>query len=134
MSITFTPDLETGMPNIDEQHKELFKRINDVVKCGAASAEKAETEKTLVFLGDYIVEHFTDEEILQRDSGYPKYDWHRGQHEGYIAEFRKLQREYEKNGPSLDFAMHLNKSVIEWIIRHIRSADKELGAYVNSKS
>ena len=134
MSITFTPDLETGMPNIDEQHKELFKRINDVVKCGAASVEKAETEKTLVFLGDYIVEHFTDEEKLQRDSGYPQYEWHRGQHEGYVSEFRKLQREYVKNGPSLDFTMHLNKSVIEWIVKHIRSADKELGAYVNSRN
>jgi hemerythrin len=133
MAISFTTDLETGVGKIDEQHKELIKRISDVVSTGAASAEKAETDKIIQFLGDYIIEHFTDEEKLQKDSGYPKYEWHKGLHEEYVGNFNRLKEEYAKNGPSISFSMQLNKSIIDWIVRHIRTVDKELGAFINGK-
>jgi len=133
MAINFTSDLETGVSKIDDQHRELIGRINDVVTIGGASTEKAETDKILQFLGDYIIEHFADEEALQRSSGYPKYEWHKGLHKEYIANFETLKAEYAKNGPSIDFSMHLNKLIIDWIMKHIRTVDKELGAFINGK-
>jgi len=134
MAINYTPDLDTGVTKIDEQHRELIKRINDVVSIGAASSEKAETDKFLRFLGDYIIEHFSDEEKLQQSSGYPKYEWHKGLHKEYIDNFNSLKEEYAKNGPSITFSMHLNKSIIDWIMKHIRTVDKELGAFINGKA
>ena len=65
MAINFTSDLETGVSKIDDQHRELIGRINDVVTIGGASTEKAKTDKILQFLGDYIIEHFADEEALE---------------------------------------------------------------------
>ena len=131
MKIDFTPELVTGMPEVDDQHKELIRRINDVVSSGEASSSKEETDRLIRFLGDYIVEHFEEEEKLQRKSGYPKCEWHHGLHQEYIAEFKKLQDEYAKNGPSLNFTMDLNNSIIGWIVRHIRTVDRELGEFVN---
>jgi hemerythrin len=98
--IKFTSDLETKVSKIDEQHKELFDRINKVIALGEGSVTQEETEKTLNLLGDYISEHFRDEEELQRTSGYPQYEWHRGQHKLYVDSFRTLKSEYHKNGPS----------------------------------
>ena len=43
----------------------------------------------------------------------------------------KLKAEYAHNGPSAAFTLYLNKSIIEWIVTHIRSADKELGKFLN---
>ncbi|MCL2617038.1 MAG: hemerythrin family protein [Defluviitaleaceae bacterium] len=131
--VNFTPDLETHVPKIDNQHKELFKRINEVVAMGAKSVNKEETDKTLVLLGDYIKEHFRDEEELQKKSGYPKYEWHRDQHKQYIDSFNKLKAEYTKNGPSAMFTLQLNKSIIEWIVKHIKHVDIELGKFINQK-
>lgn len=129
--INFTPDLETKVPKIDRQHKELFKRINEVISLGANSFSKDETDKTLRMLGDYIIEHFSDEEKIQLESKYPKYNEHKAQHTQYIASFNELKQEYSRNGPSAAFTLQLNKSVIDWIVKHIRSSDKELGRYLN---
>ncbi|MCL2839289.1 MAG: hemerythrin family protein [Defluviitaleaceae bacterium] len=132
--VKFTPDLETKVSQIDTQHKELFKRINDVVAMGMKSVSKEETDKTFKFLGDYINAHFRDEEALQRKSGYPKYDWHRDQHKQFVEAFNKLKLEYNQNGPSAAFTLQLNKSIIDWIVKHIRHVDIELGKFLNEKS
>ena len=129
--IKFTPDLETKVPKIDAQHKELFKRINDIVAMGVKAVNKEETDKTFKLLSDYITEHFRDEEELQRKSGYPKYEWHREQHKLFVDSFKNLKQEYDKNGASAAFTLQLNKSIIDWIVKHIRHVDIELGKFLN---
>lgn len=124
-------DMETGVKKIDDQHRELIARVNAVNALGAKSVSKEETMKTLTFLGDYIEKHFRDEEELQRKSNYDKYEWHRGQHQHYIGEFKKLKQEFEKNGPSAKFTLDLNNSIVTWIVRHIKTVDKELSKYLN---
>ncbi len=130
--ITLTKDMEVGVPKIDAQHKELINRLNAVTAMGAKSVSKEETQKTLDLLGEYIVKHFGDEEALQRQSGYPKYEWHKGQHQIYIAEFQKLKREFAANGVSAKFTLELNSSIINWIVRHIKNVDAEFGKYYSA--
>jgi len=131
--IKFTPDLETKVTSIDNQHKELFDRINELTAMGYKSINKEETDKTFKLLGDYIVKHFKDEEDLQRKSGYPKYAWHVEQHRSFVDSFNKLKAEYTQNGPSAAFTLQLNKSIIEWIVKHIRHVDVELGKFINEQ-
>ena len=130
--IEFSSNLETKIPQIDEQHKELINRINNVLALEKGVDSKEVTEKTINMLGAYIEEHFRDEEELQRKSGYPDYEWHREQHRLYIDSFKRLKEEYEKNGPSINFTLELNKSIIQWIVTHIRSADTDLGKFINA--
>jgi len=132
--VKYTSDLDTKVPKIDEQHKELFNRINDIVALGAKSVSKEETDKTFKLLGDYIVKHLKDEEELQRKAGYPKYEEHRKLHKIFVDTFHKLKAEYDKNGPSATFTLQVNKSVIEWIVKHIKTADAELGKFLREKS
>ncbi len=131
--ITLTKDMEVGVPKIDEQHKELVNRLNAVTTMGTTSASKEETQKTLNLLGDYIVKHFSDEEALQRQSGYPKYEWHKGQHQHYVDEFKKLKKEFDTNGASVKFSLDLNNSIITWIVKHIKSVDVEFGKHYRTK-
>ncbi|MDR1735901.1 MAG: bacteriohemerythrin [Oscillospiraceae bacterium] len=127
--ITLTKDMEVGVAKIDAQHRELIDRLNAVTAMGAKSVSKEETQKTIDLLGEYIVKHFGDEETLQKQSGYPKYEWHRGQHQLYIGEFAKLKREFAANGVSAKFTLDLNNSIINWIVRHIKSVDVEFGKF-----
>jgi hemerythrin len=131
--IVITKDMEVGIPQVDAQHRELVDRLNAVTTMGAKSVSKEETKKTLDLLGDYIVKHFGDEEKLQKQSGYPKYEWHKGQHQIYIAEFGKLKREYEANGVSAKFTLDLNNSIVSWIVRHIKTVDVEFGKFYGGK-
>ncbi|MCL2753846.1 MAG: bacteriohemerythrin [Defluviitaleaceae bacterium] len=131
--IKFTDDLLVGVGNIDEQHKELFERINAVTALGAKSVSKEVTDKTIKMLGDYIIKHFRDEELLHRQYGYPKADKHKDMHTAYIESYKKLVAEYNANGPSAAFTLQLNKSIVEWIVKHIRSADADFGKFVKAK-
>lgn len=127
MLLEFAKEFETGVSKIDDQHKELINKLNAVVASGMNSATRQETEKTLKFLEDYVLKHFSEEERIQKQCNYPKYEWHKGQHQLFIKELQGLKKEYMENGPSARFTLTLNKSVIQWIIKHIKSADVELG-------
>ena len=132
--IQFTPDLMTNVAKIDEQHKELFNRLNTVIQLGGKSYGKEETEKTLDFLGQYIIKHFAEEEYLQRRSNYSKYDWHKGQHQQYVNEFQRLKAEYLKRGISPMFTLQLHNYMIKWIVRHIKNDDVEFGRHINMQN
>jgi len=131
--ISFTPDLETRIPRIDNQHRELIRRINNVVALGDRASGRDESDRTIALLGSYIDDHFRDEEELQSKSGYPKFEWHREQHKVYVESFRRLKEDYEKNGPSFSFTFRLNKSIIEWIVKHIQQEDADFARFVRSK-
>ena len=131
--INITKDMEVGIEKIDGQHKELIERINTIVSMGSRSFSKEETQKTLDLLGKYVVQHIGDEEALQKQCNYPKYEWHKGLHQRFIDDFVKVKEEFAKNGASLQFTIDLNKRIISWIVRHIKSVDVEFGKFYNSK-
>ena len=128
----FTQDMEVGVKQIDEQHKELVDRINAIVALGLKSVSKEETDKTIMLLGDYIIKHFSDEEALMLKAGYPQLKAHKELHKQYIESFKTLRAEYRANGPSAAFTLQLNKAIIEWIVKHIGSADKDFAKFYKS--
>ena len=131
--INLSKDMQVGVLEIDTQHKELIDRLNSLMSMGHDAASKEETQKTLNMLEEYIIKHFSDEEELQRKNNYPEYEAHRKLHQLYINEFEKLKKEFDANGHSLKFTMDLNNSIINWIVKHIKSADVELGKFLKDK-
>ena len=131
--ITISKDMEVGVAKIDTQHKDLVDRLNAITAMGTKSSSKEEIQKTLDLLGEYVVKHFTDEEALMKQSAYPKLESHKELHKLFIAEFQKLKKEFMANGCSAKFSLDLRNSIINWIVRHIKSVDVEFGKYYNSK-
>ena len=130
--ITMSKDLEVGIAKIDSQHKELIDRLNAVTSMGMKSVSKEETQKTLDLLGNYIIKHFTDEEALQAQSKYPKYEWHKEQHRYYFSEFQKLQNTFTASGHSAKFTLDLSNSIVTWIVRHIKTVDVDMGKHLRN--
>ena len=64
MAIEWTEDLATGVNKIDNQHKELFKRINNLLEACNQGRGKNEVEKVIKFLDDYVIIHFSEEENI----------------------------------------------------------------------
>jgi hemerythrin len=131
--ITLSNDMFTGVAKIDAQHKELVDRLNAITTMGLKAASAEETKKTLDLLGAYIIKHFGDEEALQKQSNYPKYEWHKQQHQLYIGEFENLKKEFAQNGNSPKFTLDLSNSIIKWIVKHIKSVDVEFGKFYSQR-
>jgi hemerythrin len=134
----WTEDLSVGIEEIDEQHKELISRINDLVDSVHQHVCKYKIGDVIKFLEEYIFVHFGDEEGLMKKYGYPDYPSHKAQHEFFIREFAELKKELEKleggkRRGSYDLSVETNRIVVDWILDHIAKIDKKLGAYLQTK-
>ena len=94
----FTSELETGNELIDSEHKELIDAINNLLLACGEGKGRGEIRKTLEFLNDYIAYHFSDEEKLQRQYGYPDYENHKRYHEEYKRIVAGILNEFEQGG------------------------------------
>jgi hemerythrin len=131
--IQWTPDLAVGVPGIDSQHKEIFRRVDALLDASAKGAGRERLAELLPFLGTYVVQHFADEEKAMREAGYPEYPRHKQLHAAFLAEFTTLKKRYETEGASTSVTIAVQKKVVEWLLQHIKKEDKAVGAFLKSK-
>ncbi len=129
-------DYKIGVELVDKQHKELFKRLGNFIKTVRSDSEKdvkkEEVEKTLDFMGEYVVTHFDSEEALQKKYNYPGYEEHHEIHENFKQEVFDFQKEYRNNDYNEDFVMEFSGRLLTWLINHVASTDQKIGDYINS--
>ena len=131
MKAEFTSNLVTGNKTIDEQHKELISKINNLLDAVESSQEQATAMRMLNFLNDYVVYHFEAEENLQKEVGYPGLADHQKQHEALkqtVADLTEMLTEEEGASPA--FVEQLNKKVVEWLYKHIEGYDRSVAEYI----
>lgn len=133
MAIEWRVSYEIGIKEIDLQHKALFDKINDLLEACNSKKGKEEVINTINFLGDYVVTHFSDEEKLQRENGYPEYNNHKAAHDRFVKEYENLKARFEQEGVSLNFVISVNRVVVDWLIKHIGSADRAFGDFIKAK-
>ena len=133
MAIQWTEDLAVGVREIDEQHKELFRMINQMLEACNQGKGKSVLTELLGFLENYVVDHFGTEEKLMQQYDYPDYLSHKDHHGQFIKSFKELKDEMEKTGPGTHIVIMTNRVVVGWLNSHIRNVDKLLGAFLKDK-
>lgn len=133
MAVEWTSDLSVGVPQIDWQHKELFKRVNDLLEAMRAGQGKKEVGKVVEFLRDYVVSHFGSEEELMRQNSYPSASGHKALHEKFVADFRLLEKSILSGDWNSSFVISLQRYLVDWLNNHIGKVDKDLGAFLRSR-
>ena len=121
--------LELGIAEIDEQHRTLFRLLNELR--AAADAPDA-IERQSAILAELDVDtrrHFAAEERLMRDIGFPDIAAH-------IAEHQRLQRELDDcRAHVLDRKGAIDFSVFtqSWLIGHLMTMDRQYADFLNSE-
>jgi len=127
MLMLWNDNLKTGLPRIDEQHKELFRQVEALMDKSKADRIPA----ALKFLGDYVVKHFNDEMALQVSVRYPKAEAHKKLHSAFAAKFKELKKKFEDSGDKLRFQVvtEINRTAISWLKEHIMVQDKDFAEF-----
>ena len=134
MRAEFSENLVTGNELIDSQHKELIDRINKLLDSCEADNGKVTAVNTLDYLADYTDFHFSAEEKLQQEIGYPDYDKHKSVHEGFKQTIKELDEMLqEEEGPSAAFVEKVEENVIKWFYTHIEGFDSSVAEYKNMR-
>ncbi|MFZ3073363.1 MAG: bacteriohemerythrin [Thermodesulfobacteriota bacterium] len=133
MFFKWTEDLAVNIPEIDEQHKELFLRI-DALHCAIFEGKGSiELSALFAFLGDYVTIHFNDEEGIMARHDYPNLSIHKDEHRGFKDRFGRLKQKCELGRAGRDMAIEVDKVVCDWLIRHVCMADKTFAKFLRGR-
>lgn len=125
MPISWTADLDTGIPLIDQQHRRIVDFINHLEV--AKNAGDKEAVKQIVYdCVDYTLSHFAFEESLQEEAGYAYCKPHKKVHELFA---RKVSEYQERMDLGDDVAEELHATLARWLVNHIKRDDAD---YVES--
>lgn len=121
MAIIWTPDLNTGIEVIDEQHKRIVDFINQLEF--AQLAKNTELIKEVINdCVDYTLSHFAFEESLQEEVGYQYCKPHKKVHELFTRRVMEYQQRLQLGD---DIGEELHQLLSRWLINHIKRDDAD---------
>ncbi|MGF6148883.1 McHr [Kingella potus] len=124
----WTPDLDSGITLVDEQHKILVRCINELHEANSRKDFGAEG-KIIEDLIRYTVEHFTDEERLMDEAGYPLSKQHKTIHQRFVDKVGEMQKSHQAGE---DIGQELLDVLHSWLFTHISHHDRGFIAVVQS--
>ena len=83
VNVEWNDGLSVGVELIDDQHKLLIGKIDNLAKALEEHKDANETMKILDFLMDYTEFHFGTEEMHMQKYNYPGYEKHKLEHEKF---------------------------------------------------
>ncbi len=126
-----------GVDLIDEQHKELFRRVWEFTRI-IRSSENWENrieqvKKTMDFMKDYVIIHFNDEEAYQEEINYPDFELHKQAHAKFREGINQYVELFENEGFTEEKIQEFGGKLMTWLIVHVGKMDQQIGEYVRSQ-
>ena len=131
-SFGWDKEFELGIEEIDRQHQELFKRINNLMLSLYEGKGKDELKKMVDYLSSYIEEHFAYEKELLSRTDYPDWTKHNIEHNKFIDFFLSLEKEIKSHGIDNFLAIRVEKYIREWWDNHETLFDRKCVPYVKN--
>ncbi|MDR1531690.1 MAG: bacteriohemerythrin [Clostridiales bacterium] len=134
MAYNWNNSWATGNALIDSQHKQLFEAINALLDACSKGLASEQLDKTLNFLSSYTIKHFSDEERLQTQYGYPDFANHKKLHDNFKKFVSELAAEIKAEGPTVPLVAKVNFGVGDWLVQHIYTQDKKVAEHIKNKT
>lgn len=120
-----------GQSTIDDEHKTLFRLINDFHTHWSENRDRKDVARVLNQLIQYGELHFQDEERIMAQEGYPELESHCAIHEKLIDEIFKLNEELADQSRLLE--RDITKFLKQWLVDHIVHNDYEFRNFLIRK-
>jgi hemerythrin len=129
--ICWKKEYSVGVEKIDRQHRHLFEIINKLIDHSGTSKDPELVSETLTEMLNYAKEHFTTEEELMQEYGYPEIEQHKEQH----IYFFKTTAELSIN--ALNKQSMVLREIVEflkiWLTFHILKVDMKYKEFFKAK-
>jgi hemerythrin len=131
MPFAWTKDLELGIEEIDEQHRELFRRAERLFHA-MRQGQPVAAEAMLASFRDFVLSHFEFEERWMRRAEFPELAAHREAHREFADRLHAVTGEYRRHGPTGEVAEALRTWLEAWLREHIGGEDRALGLWASA--
>ncbi len=127
--IEWTKDMSVGSDEMDGHHQVLIDCLNDLHPLLTSGADTSQIQAVLAKLEDFVLVHFSCEEMMMKKVGYPDWRQHKELHDKMYDLVFSLKSDVE-HGRQLD-AQRLFDLLNKWLIEHILGEDKKYGPFLD---
>ena len=120
-------EYSVGNKKIDKQHKQIFALANSLTEV----YDQYRIKHTIMDLFKYARKHFSDEEKMMEEIGYPKLEEHRQIHLDMIERLTEISQEtFDCNESIYDF----KKFIYDWMIDHVLEKDMDYFHFTHDRN
>ena len=119
LKLEWSDILDTGIEEIDNQHRRLVDYINELGEARKTQDTKL-VGKVIDDTIDYTVSHFGFEETLIEEAGYKLLRPHKKVHELFVRRVTDLQKRFKAGE---DISEELHALLSRWLVSHIKHDD-----------
>ncbi len=123
-------ELAIGIKEWDEQHQELFRRLDALLAACCSGNCTVAVQQTIVFLEEYIGLHFATEEQQMALHEPPQFRQHLAEHARFIIQLDSIKKSVAAGVASSEIALQVNQMLIDWLKNHILQTDKVSASYL----
>jgi hemerythrin len=127
MLLEWKSEYAIGIPQIDAQHREIFRRVAKLHEALWKGEVGEELVRVFAFLDEYTQTHFRDEEELMTACQYSLLPLHRAEHQDLIRRLAVWKAGVSRG--DLGLTLQVVTTLAEWLRSHITLSDQAL-AYV----
>lgn len=124
--LVWSPDLDTGIAEIDRQHQRIAHYINTLHDL-RDSPDRSALAKVIADTVDYTESHFVFEERLMEQAGFDFIGPHKKVHALFIRRMASIQTRFIGGE---DVTEELHQLLSRWLFSHIRSEDQAYASIV----
>jgi hemerythrin len=128
--LLWTKQFATGVPEIDEQHRQLIHNVNQLegllVRTNPSVEDVRFIGDFVDFLGSYIDSHFKFEEDCMVKYRCPVHQKNQTAHEHFRQLYQRFKELARKEGFRIEVLTELNQGINAWIQDHILRVDTQL--------
>jgi len=120
--------LRIGVEKIDDQHRALFQKTEELLReiCDRGVGHKEKCISAILFLKEYAVNHFADEEDYQRSIGYIGFAEHKKLHVDFVENVLLHEKKMVKSDFAEKEIKEFTGMLVAWLLYHVAGADQEI--------
>ena len=119
-----------AVPEIDEDHREIFQLGNDLHQALAGGALLSAIELEARKLISHTLDHFKCEERMMRSKRYRAYGWHKGQHDTVRTRLATMEHALEEG--DREGVLFGIDYLTAWLHTHTAVSDRMMGAFLRT--
>ncbi len=126
--MTWNESMSTGVAELDAQHKEIFRGVNELHQAMLAGHAREELGKTLTYLAQYAAMHFAKEEECMTKYHCPAAAANMNAHRAFVRKVGVFQEQLKADGATAALVLALRQELADWLNSHICKIDTQLAA------
>lgn len=124
---------QVALEFMNRDHAEFATLRQKLLDLLAGDAPNPAVDDALAELGEHTRRHFADEEQVMRETGFPVYEIHKGEHDRVLADISAQVERWVQGRDAGALRDWLDQGIGTWLVEHVSSMDFVTAAFAEKK-